>query len=57
MKTIKEVKVGETIDSPKNGLGMVVAKTARTVTVQFQNGNKSKITYRYSDAYFYESDF
>ena len=55
--TIKDVKVGQEINSGRNGDGLVSAKTARTVTVTFKNGNTVKNTYRYSDDYFYGSDF
>jgi hypothetical protein len=57
MKTIQDVKLGEEVTSNKNGKGMITGKTKRTVTVTFQNGNVVKNTYRYSDAYFYGSDF
>lgn len=57
MKTIKDVKIGNKINSPKNGEGMVTGKTLRTVTVTFTNGNTVKITYLNSNAYFYETDF
>ncbi len=57
MKTIQDVKLGEEVTSNKNGKGMITGKTKRTVTVTFQNGNVVKSTYRYSDAYFYGSDF
>lgn len=56
-KTIKEVKVGDRVENNRNGKGMVIAKTARTITVQFENGNKVKNSYRYSDDYFWETDF
>ena len=57
MLTIQDVKLGEEVTSNKNGKGMITGKTKRTVTVTFQNGNVVKNTYRYSDAYFYGSDF
>jgi hypothetical protein len=56
-KTIKEVKIGDRVENNRNGKGMVIAKTARTITVQFENGNQVKNTYRYSDDYFWETDF
>lgn len=56
-KTIAEVKVGDKVENNKNGRGMVVEKTKRTITVVFENGNKVKNTYKYSDAYFWETDF
>ena len=54
---IKEVKIGDRVENNRNGKGMVIAKTARTITVQFENGNKVKNSYRYSDDYFWETDF
>lgn len=57
MKTIAEVKVGDKVSNNKNGDGMVTARTAKTITVTFTNGNKVKNSYRYKDDYFYESDF
>ena len=56
-KTIKEVKVGDPIENNKNGKGMVINKTPRTITVMFENGTKIKNTYKYSDDYFWETDF
>jgi len=56
-KTIKEVKVGDSVENNRNGKGMVIAKTARTVTVLFENGNKVKNSYKYSDDYFWKTDF
>ena len=57
MQTIQDVKIGQEVKSGRNGKGMIAAKTKRTVTVVFQNGNTVKITYKNSDAYFYGSDF
>ena len=57
MKTIEEVKIGESIESGRNGKGMVTNKTKRTVTVIFENGNTVKNTYKNNDDYFYGSDF
>lgn len=57
MKTINQVKVGDLIESPKNGKGMVMAKTARTISIQFENGNKVKVSYKSADAYFWPSAF
>ncbi len=57
MKTIADVKIGDRVENYKNGKGMVTDKTKRTVTVTFENGNKVKITYKTSDAYFWGSDF
>lgn len=56
-KTIADVRIGEMIDSGRNGIGMVTDATKRTVTVTFQNGNKVKNTYKHADDYFYGSDF
>jgi len=57
MKTIQEVKIGQLVENQRNGKGMITNKTKRTIEVTFQNGNKVKNSYRYSDAYFYETDF
>ena len=57
MRTIQDVKIGDQIQSHRNGKGMITAKTKRTVTVTFENGNKVKNTYRNNDDYFYGSDF
>ena len=57
MKTIEQVSVGDKVDSGRNGKGMVTDKTARTVTVTFENGNKVKNTYKHKDARFWDSDF
>ena len=57
MKTIQDVKIGETVESRSNGEGMITDKTKRTVTVTFKNGNKVKNSYKHNDAYFYGSDF
>ena len=56
-KTIKEVKIGDRVENNRNEKGMVIAKTSRTIKVQFENGNKVKNSYRYSDDYFWETDF
>jgi hypothetical protein len=55
--TIEEIKIGEPVNSARNGRGIITGKTARTVTVTFQNGNTVKNTYKTNDAYFYHSDF
>ena len=57
METIKDVKVGREVNSPRNGKGMITAKTKRTITVTFQNGNTVKNTYRTADASFSDWDF
>ena len=55
-ETIKEVQLGRKISNNK-GNGMVIGKTARTITVMYENGNTVKNTYRHNDDYFYETDF
>ena len=57
MQTIQDIKIGQEVNSDRNGKGIVTAKTKRTITITFQNGNIVKNTYKYSDAYFYGSDF
>ena len=57
MKTIQDVKIGESVDSHRNGKGMITIKTKRTITVTFENGNTVKNTYKNNDDYFYGSDF
>lgn len=57
MQTIQDVRIGQEVNSGRNGKGMITAKTKRTITITFQNGNTVKITYKTSDANFYESDF
>jgi len=44
MKTIKEVKVGDKVENKRNGNGIVSLKTARTITIVFNNGNTVKNT-------------
>jgi len=46
-KRINDVKVGQEVNSGKNGKGMITTKTKRTVTVTFQNGNKVKNSYHH----------
>ena len=55
--TIEDVRIGDPIESKKNGKGIVTKRTKRTITVTFENGNVVKNTYRYNDAYFYQSEF
>lgn len=55
--SIQDVKVGQEIENRKNGKGIITAKTKRTITATFHNGNTVKVSYRYNDAYFYPSDF
>ncbi len=57
MRTIQDIKIGEAVNSNRNGKGMVTNKTKRTMTVTFENGNTVKNTYKQNDAYFYDSDF
>lgn len=57
MRTIQDIKIGEKVESGRNGKGMVTNKTKRTITVTFENGNTVKNTYRHNDDYFYGSDF
>lgn len=57
METIKEIKIGKVIKSKSNGLGRVSKKTKRSITVDFDNGNVIKNTYKSEDAYFYVSQF
>jgi len=57
MRTIQDVKIGEKVESGRNGKGMVTNKTKRTITVTFENGNTVKNTYMHNDDYFYGSDF
>jgi len=57
MKTIQEIQIGHTFESPKNGKGMITGKTRRTLTATFENGNTVKLTYRHNDSYFYSTEF
>lgn len=43
---ISEIKIGMKLNHPLHGEGFVISKTVRTVSAQFANGLKSKITYR-----------
>lgn len=56
-KTIADVKIGDRVESGRNGKGLVSSVTKRTIEVTFEKGVKIKNTYKTSDAYFYESDF
>lgn len=49
--------MGDKFSHYKYGEGIVCDKTARTITIVFENGMKCKNTYRYSDAYFSIGDF
>jgi len=57
IKTIQDVNIGDAIQSPRNGKGVISKKTTRTIEATFYNGNKVKLTYNTKDAYFCESDF
>jgi hypothetical protein len=57
LQTIAEVEIGQEVSSWRNGNGKVVDKTARTVTVLFEGGNRVKNTYRSKDSFFKQSDF
>lgn len=56
MRTIQDVKVGETFEHYEKGVGTVVRKTKRTITIQYEKSS-CKNTYNCNDAYFYPSDF
>jgi len=56
MRTIQDVKVGETINNREKGVGMVTKKTKRTITIQYEKSS-CKNSYNCNDAYFYISDF
>lgn len=53
---INEVPFGYKFSTPKKGEGVVIDKTARTITAKFA-GVTTKVTYRNKDAYFSPSDF
>lgn len=55
--TVGEVKIGDPVENNRNGKGIVSDKTARTITVTFENGNKVKNTYHSSKDYFWQTDF
>lgn len=57
MITLQDIKIGDEVNSLRNGKGIVTNKTKRTIEVTFENGNKVKNTYKHNDAYFYGSDF
>ncbi len=56
MRKISDVKVGETINNPIKGVGVVISVTKRTITVKYPKST-CKNTYKHNDSYFYESDF
>lgn len=53
---ISEVQLGHKFESNHKGECEVISKTKRTITVRHKYGT-TKVTYRYSDAYFSPSDF
>lgn len=53
---ISEVKVGQIIKHGEKGDGVVIAKTARTITAKFPKVT-TKVTYRFKDAIFSPIDF
>ena len=55
-KTIDQVKVGDEVENARNGKGRVIAKTARTVTVEFDKVT-IKNTYKHKDSPFWASEF
>ena len=55
-KYVSEVKIGDKVNSPRYGLGIVIGATARTVTVQF-NAAKVKNTYPSKSSRFLDTDF
>ena len=57
MRTIKEVKIGEAVDTKRNGKGMVTKVGRKKITVTFENGNVVTNTYKNVDDYYYQSDF
>lgn len=56
MKTIQDVKIGEQWQHPEKGLGEIIAKTKRTITVKYPKST-CKNSYRHNDARFSWSDF
>jgi len=56
MRTIQDVKVGETFNHHEKGEGVVSIKTKRTITIVYEHST-CKNTYNCNDAYFYPSDF
>ena len=56
MRKISDVKVGEEINHPMKGKGMVISVTKRTITVQYPKST-CKNCYKHNDSYFYASDF
>lgn len=56
MRTIQDVKVGEIINSHTKGVGEVIKKTKRTITIKFKYLT-TKRTYFKNDAEFEGSNF
>ena len=56
MRTIQDVEIGEQGQHPEKGLGTIIAKTKRTITVGYPKST-CKNSYKHNDAYFYWSDF
>lgn len=56
MRTIQDVKVGERVQHPEKGEGVVSIKTKRTITIVYEKST-CKNSYNCNDAYFYVSDF
>ncbi len=57
LKSISHIKVGDIIKGPKNGRGIITAKTKLTLTATFETGTIMKITYNKVNDYFKPSDF
>ena len=53
---ISEIEIGYRFNHPTKGEGVIISKTKRTLTANFK-ASTTKVTYRYSDAYFSPSDF
>ncbi|MDR6844488.1 hypothetical protein [Flavobacterium granuli] len=53
---ISEVPIGHKFNHGTKGEGIIIGKTKRTLTAKFDICT-TKVTYRYSDAYFSVSDF
>lgn len=54
--TIQEVQIGQELKSRTRGKGIVIGKTARTLTLKFPSST-AKNTYKSKDAEFKLSDF
>lgn len=53
---INEVPFGYKFSTPDKGEGVVIDRTARTITAKFA-GVTTKVTYRTKDSHFSPSDF